>query len=113
MTARRLFRLWVVVSVVWLAVMGLLLFGDISDSVAALRKPAEHATVCLADPRIVPAFVPCPPADTVIADGPDPKHVRARNDLVSMGGLLGIPIVAGGLLLAGLAWIVVGFRRRS
>lgn len=112
MNARRLVRLWVAASLVWLAAMGLVEFAGISESVAALRRPAEQRTVCLADPRRVPAFVPCPPADTLILDGPDPKHVYARDYLVSFGGLLGVPILAAGLLLAGLGWIANWFRGR-
>lgn len=106
---RGFFRLWVVLSVAWLAAFGFLATGDIRRDVAAIRVFNASSL---------------PPPGYILDDNPFRVELarraaldheaaeRAVTDLWRLAFAAVAPILMLGLLFAGFIWVLNGFRRR-
>jgi hypothetical protein len=92
---RGLFRLWVVGSLGWVTLTG------IPTLPTAIESPGKQAAALRAK-----ALPPLPEGFEL-----EPTVEDVFSDYVQVAELMGLPPLAAGAVLAGLAWIIGGFRK--
>lgn len=107
--ARGFFRLWIVISAVWVLWVALYGSKELTEAITTLRQPDQSFCIDAAIP-----LVECPADKRWALHLPTVEDASdAWGDVALVAGFAFLPPIALALVFAALAWVVAGFRRKT